>query len=153
MAFRSHRLRVSPEFVQRGKINTFVVGKVRCAQEEVMFASIQEFRRWPMARCTWGVEVKFTYRDRVRVNEQLVGAICFELSAPSVVILALFWRFFGAFWRFFGAFLARWQAHWSEGGGRRKRGGVHNEQRHVSLPRLVGAKPGTFPEWNVPPVS
>jgi hypothetical protein len=92
MAFRSHRLRVFPEFVQRGKINTFVVGKVRCAQEEVMFASIQEFRRWPMARCTWGVEVKFTYRDRVRVNEQLVGAICFELLAPSVVILALFWR-------------------------------------------------------------
>jgi hypothetical protein len=42
-----------------------------------------------MARRAWGVEFKFTYRDRVRVNEQLVGAICFELSVPSVVSLAL----------------------------------------------------------------
>jgi hypothetical protein len=71
-----------------------------------------------MARRTWGLEVKLTYRDRVRVNEQLVGAI----SMLRVV----------------GAI------------GRRKRGGVCNEQRHVSLPRLIGAKPGTFPEWNVP---
>jgi hypothetical protein len=81
---------VSPEFVQHGKINTFVVGKVRCVREEVMYASIQEFKRRPMGRRTWGVEVKLMYRDCVRVNEQLVGAICFELSVPSVVILALF---------------------------------------------------------------
>jgi hypothetical protein len=25
------------------------------------------------------------------------------------------------------------------------------EERHVSFPRVVGAKPGTFPKWNVPP--
>jgi hypothetical protein len=66
-----------------------------------LYASIQEFRRRPMARRTWGVEVKLTYRDRVRVNEQLVGAICFELSVPSewrskctFKLPTLFWSFF-----------------------------------------------------------
>jgi hypothetical protein len=35
-------------------------------------------------------------------------------------------------------------------GGGKERGAVR--KRHVSFPRIVGAKPGTFPKWNVPPL-
>jgi hypothetical protein len=63
-------------------------------------------------------------------------AVCFELLVPLVGILT------------------RWRAYWSEGWWweeEKRRGAV--TKRHVSFPRIVGAKPaGTFPIWNVPPL-
>ncbi|KAJ7911189.1 hypothetical protein B0H13DRAFT_1876051 [Mycena leptocephala] len=62
-------------------------------------------------------------------------------------------RVVGAIGGHFDALFARWLACWNEGWwweGEKRRGAV--KKSRVSFPRIIGAKPGTFPKWNAPPL-